>query len=125
MSACFLIISAEVLDSTCYALGMETFQLGGSHLARKERILGEILKVSTVERVTVNVHAGAKETLDLICHHFTACECKQLAEQLTVECGSKQSAVRQAECLCAAVKAHTRRTVIAAGTGNAHSCEPV
>ena len=65
-AAKFLRIAAEMFDYACRTIGIHAFDLFGCHLTGQERILGEVLKVSAIERIAVNIHTRAKQTVDLV-----------------------------------------------------------
>ena len=59
MSFEFLIITCKMLDGSGNSIFSHAFQLCRRHGTGEVRILGKILKVTSVQRISVNIDAGA------------------------------------------------------------------
>ena len=119
MPVCLLIVAAAVLDRSLDTGSVQSAQLGDCDESSQLRIFGEILKVSAVQRMPVNIHAGAEQAVHLIRSHFQTDALKQAHDERQIEGRGEQRTVRQAECLCAAVQPHSGGAVRAAAGGDA------
>ena len=68
----FLVVGSVVLDGSSHAVALDALYISGSHLAGKERILGEILEVTAAQRVAVDIHTGSQEYVHAVFQHFVA-----------------------------------------------------
>ncbi len=59
-----------MLDGSAHAVALDTPDIGRSHLAGEERVLGEILEVTSAERVAVDVHTRGEENVHAVFKHF-------------------------------------------------------
>ena len=66
----FLVVGSIVLDGSTHAIALDTLHISGGHLAGQERVFGEILEVTAVQGVAVNVHTGGQEHVHAIFQHF-------------------------------------------------------
>ena len=70
MAAVLLIVSAEMLYRSRNVHIVKSAKLRTCDDAREVWVFGEIFKVSSVERIAVNVHSGTEQTFDLVVNEF-------------------------------------------------------
>ena len=118
MSVRLLVICTEVFDGSGYIGFFHTKNLYGTDPSGQVRILGDILKVTAVQRVSVNIHTRSEQGIDTVLSHLASCHLVQIFYQRKVKRTAKQGSVRHGEGSRSAVKAESGRAVGTAGCRN-------
>ena len=114
----FLIITCKMLDGTGNSVFSHTFQLCCRHGAGEVRIFGKILKITSVQRIPVNINTGTQKTVDLVLAKLHALHLIQFFHQLRIKGTCQQRTVRQCIGHGTAVHTDAGRTIGTAGHRN-------
>ena len=110
-----LIVGGKVLDRPGHAPAVQPTQLGAGHLSGQKRILGEILEIAAIQRMAVDVDAGAQQRVHMVFAQFQPFHRVEFLTQIFVECRSQAGAIGHGESNRAAVHADTAGTIGTAG----------
>ena len=61
MAVFLVVVKAEVLDAGCRSGALQTLDVGHYHARSQQGILAHVLKVTSVQRITVDVHARTQD----------------------------------------------------------------
>ena len=90
-----LVVDGVVLDGHAHVVALDTVDIGGSHLTREDRILGEILEVTAAERVAVDVHTRGKEDVHTILVDFFTHRLGYVRDEVDVPGAGKKGTHRE------------------------------
>ena len=90
-----LVVGGVVLDGSAHAVALDPPDIGRSHLAGEERILGEILEVTSAQRVAVDVHARGEEDVHAIFKHFVTHGFRHLLHHFRIPGARKEGSHRE------------------------------
>ena len=79
-----LVVEGEMLYRSTHAVGLHSPNIRCSHLSREKRILGEILVITAVERIAVDVLARGQEHVYTIFQGLITDRCGRLLDQRKV-----------------------------------------
>ena len=91
----FLIVACKVLWTSRSAEGLNTFYAGRSHFSAQIRVFREILKVSSAQRISVDIHTRSKQYITALFFHFSGKDCVHFFNKFGVECARKKCADRK------------------------------
>ena len=70
VAAMLLVVGGKVLDGSGHAPAVQPAQLGAGHPSGQKRILGKILEIAPVQRVTMDVDTRAQQRVNMIFAQF-------------------------------------------------------
>ena len=124
-AAVFLIVAAEMLDGAHLHALAHAAQLHDRHFAGEQGVLREILEVSAVQGMSVNVHPGAQQRIDVVLAQLKAQPVIELLDHHVIPGAGQAGARRYGKGLGAAVHADAAGAVRAASQRDAKSQKPV
>jgi len=110
-SSNLLIITTEMLYRTSDSRLRHSLHLSCTNPACKNRILRNILKITSVQRISVNIHTRSKKRINLIQAEFLTRHLIQCTHKLHIKSTAKRSSIRQRKRLRTTVHTDTRRTI--------------
>ena len=90
-----LVVQGEMLDGSSDAIGLDAPYIGCAHLARKQRILGEILVIASVQWIPVQVLPGSQQYIYTILKHLIPNRFRRLLHKFEVPGRSQQRTDRE------------------------------
>ena len=73
-----------MLDRSSDSVGLDTAHISRCNLARKDRILGEILEITAAERVSMDIHSRGQEHIDSIFKNLVSHGCGDFLDKVDV-----------------------------------------
>ena len=98
-SSCLLIVQAEMLNGGSHILALHTFDMCGGNFTCCVRILRIILKVTSAERGSLNIHCRSKDHAYVFCLTFLSKGLSYTVKKLPVKGGCHGTACRKADSL--------------------------
>ena len=90
-----LVVRRVVLDGSAHPVGLDASDVGRGHLAGEERILGEILEVTSAQRVAVDVHTRGEEDVHAVFQDFVAHGFRHLLHHFRIPGARKEGSHRE------------------------------
>ena len=110
-SSNLLIITTEMLYRTSDSRLRHSLHLSCTNPACKNRILRNILKITSVQRISVNIHTRSKKRINLIQAEFLTRHLIQCTHKLHIKSTAKRSSIRQRKRLRTTIHTNTGRTI--------------
>ena len=111
----FLAVGGIVFYRGAHAVGLYATHKGGGHLARQQRVFGEILEVAATQWVTVQIDARGENDVGAIFQHFVTHGRGHIFHQRNVPRTGRQGAGRESRAIESLVGAFTPRLDVEAG----------
>ena len=85
-----------MLDGRAHPVRLDAADIGGGHLSGEQRVLGEILEVTSVQRVTMDVHTRSEEDVHPVLEDFIAHRLRHLLHEGDVPGTGQEGTHREA-----------------------------